>query len=299
MKLLISTKEKKNKQKMEETKMCTKVIAEIGINHNGDLNIARKLIDGAVLAGADIVKFQKRTISEVYTKEQLDTPRVSPFGTTTREQKYGIEFIEIEYDEIYNYCKQKGIEFTWSSWDLESQELLQEYDVKYNKVASAMLTNLELLHLIAKENKYTFISTGMSELKEIDRAVELFNFYSCPFELMHCNSTYPMKIEDANLKVIEFLRDRYKFYGNINIGWSDHSNGRITPLAAVALGATSIEVHITLDRNMYGSDQSSSLEIPELIMLVKDIRNVEKALGTGEKILSDAEMKIRQKLRGI
>jgi N-acetylneuraminate synthase len=275
-----------------------KVIAEIGINHNGDLNIAKKLIDGAVLAGADIVKFQKRTVELVYSKEQLETPRVSPFGTTTREQKYGIEFTEEDYDVIYDYCKQKGIEFTWSSWDLESQKLLQKYDVKYNKVASAMLTNLELLHLIAKEKKYTFISTGMSELKEIHRAVQLFNYYDCPIELMHCNSTYPMKLEDANLKVIEFLRERYNFI-DINVGWSDHSNGRITPLAAVALGATSIEVHITLDRNMYGSDQSSSLEIPELIMLVKDIRNVEKALGTGEKTLSDAEMKIRQKLRGV
>jgi len=274
--------------------MCTKIIAEIGINHNGDLNIAKKLIDGAVLAGADIVKFQKRTVSEVYTKEQLDTPRVSPFGTTTREQKYGIELTEEDYDEIWEYCLRKKIEFTWSSWDLQSQKLLQTFNVKYNKVASAMLTNLELLTLIAKEKKYTFISTGMSTLIEIDAAAEIFEKHTCPYELLHCNSTYPMKIEDANLKVMDLLRDRY----NVNIGWSDHSNGRITPLAAVTLGATTIEVHITLDRNMYGSDQSSSLEIPELIMLVKDIRNIEKALGTGEKILSEAEMKIRQKLRG-
>jgi N-acetylneuraminate synthase len=214
--------------------------------------------------------------------------------TTNREQKYGIEFTKEQYDEIIRYCKEKNIEFTWSSWDIGSQLLLQEYNVKYNKVASALLTNIPLLELMAKEKRYTFISTGMSTYQEIDQAIEIFERHECPFELMHCNSTYPMKIEDANLSLIQVLKDTYGCF----VGWSDHSNGRITPLAAVAMGATSIEVHITLDRTMYGSDQSSSLEIPEFIMLVKDIRKVEQAIGNGVKILSDAEMAIRKKLRG-
>ena len=270
------------------------VIAEIGINHNGDLELAKKLIDWAVLCGCDAVKFQKRTIDKVYTKEFLDSYRESPWGTTQRAQKEGLEFGKEEYDIIDAYCKEKGIEWFASAWDTEAQKFLQQYNLKYNKVASAMLTNMELLEMVAKEGKYTFIATGMSTYEEIDSAVEIFKKYNCPFELMHCNSTYPMKNEDANLKIILALKDRYR----CEVGYSGHETGRIVSTSAVAMGATSIERHITLDRAMYGSDQAASLEVDDLQRLVKDIRAIEMALGTGEKVLSEAEMSVRKKLRG-
>ena len=270
------------------------VIAEIGINHNGDISLAKKLIDWAVLSGCDAVKFQKRTIDKVYTQEYLDSYRESPWGTTQRAQKEGLEFGKEEYDIIDAYCKEKGIEWFASAWDTEAQKFLQQYELKYNKVASAMLTNMELLEMIAKEGKYTFIATGMSTYEEIDKAVAVFKRYNCPFELMHCNSTYPMKNEDANLKLIQALKDRYQ----CTVGYSGHETGRIVSVAAVAMGATSIERHITLDRAMYGSDQAASLEVDELQRLVKDIRTVESAFGTGEKILSEAEAIVRAKLRG-
>ena len=270
------------------------VIAEIGINHNGDLELAKKLIDWAVLCGCDAVKFQKRTIDKVYTKEFLDSYRESPWGTTQRAQKEGLEFGKEEYDIIDAYCKEKGIEWFASAWDTEAQKFLQQYNLKYNKVASAMLTNMELLEMVAKEGKYTFIATGMSTYEEIDSAVEIFKKYNCPFELMHCNSTYPMKNEDANLKIILALKDRYR----CEVGYSGHETGRIVSTSAVAMGATSIERHITLDRAMYGSDQAASLEVDDLQRSVKDIRAIEMALGTGEKVLSEAEMSVRKKLRG-
>ena len=177
------------------------VIAEVGINHNGDLDLAKKLIDTAVLSGCDAVKFQKRTIEHVYSPEELDVPRESPFGTTNREQKNGLEFGKKEYDQIDAYCKSKGIEWFASAWDIESQNFLRQYDLKYNKVASAMLTIEPMLRAIAAEGKYTFISTGMSTLEEIKFAVDIFNSVGCPFELMHCNSSYPMKNEEANLSM--------------------------------------------------------------------------------------------------
>lgn len=270
------------------------VIAEIGINHNGDMKIAKELINGAIYAGCDAVKFQKRTIDLVYSKEYLENFRESPWGTTQREQKEGLEFGKEEYDEIDRYCKEKGIEWLASAWDIESQKFLKQYDFKYNKIASAMLTNIELLKEVASEKKYTFISTGMSTLDEIDFAVNLFRSYKCPFEIMHCNSTYPMKNEDANLKMINTLRERY----NCKIGYSGHEVGRIVSTAAVAMGATSIERHITLDRTMYGSDQAASIEIADLTRLVMDIKTIEKAQGTGEKILSKDEAEVRKKLRG-
>ena len=173
--------------------MKTFVIAEIGINHNGDLELTKKLIDAASEAGCNAVKFQKRTIDLVYTKEELDQPRISPWGTTNREQKYGLEFTKEQYDEIDSYCKQKKIEWFASAWDLESQKFLQQYNLRYNKIASALLTNLDLLRMVAKERKYTFISTGMSTMEEIKVAVDIFREEDCDFELMHCNSTYPMK----------------------------------------------------------------------------------------------------------
>lgn len=272
----------------------TYIIAEIGINHNGDMELAKKLIEWAALCGCDAVKFQKRTIDKVYTKEYLDGYRESPWGTTQRAQKEGLEFGKAEYDEIDAYCRERGIDWFASAWDIDSQIFLKQYDLPYNKVASAMLTNIELLDVIAKEGKKTFIATGMSTLEEIDAAINVFRQYDCPYEIMHCNSTYPMKNEDANLLMIPMLRERY----GVNVGYSGHETGRIVSLAAVALGATSLERHITLDRAMYGSDQAASLEVDDLQRLVKDIRTIESALGTGEKVLSEAEQATRKKLRG-
>jgi N-acetylneuraminate synthase len=274
--------------------MSTFIVAEIGINHNGDMKLAKKLIDTAVIAGCDAVKFQKRTVDKVYTKEYLDSPRVSPWGDTQRAQKEGLEFGLEEYKEIDRYCKEKGIDWYASAWDVDAQKFLQQFNLKYNKVASAMLTKDELLEEIAKEGRYTFIATGMSTFAEIDHAVEIFEKNKCPYELMHCNSTYPMPPEDANLKLIQALRDKY----HCKVGYSGHEAGTLVSTCAVALGATSIERHITLDRTMYGSDQKASIEPDELIKLVKDIRNVEKILGTGEKVLSAAEEEVKKKLRG-
>lgn len=274
--------------------MGTFIVAEIGINHNGDVQLAKRLIDVAVVAGCDAVKFQKRTVDKVYTKEYLSGPRKSPWGDTQRAQKEGLEFGRDEYDEIDRYCKEKGIEWYASAWDIDSQLFLQKYDCKYNKVASAMLTNDELLEEIAKEGKYTFIATGMSVYAEIDHAVEIFQKHNCPFELMHCNSTYPMPIEDANLKLIRILADKYE----CKVGYSGHEAGTLVSTYAVAAGATSIERHITMDRNMYGSDQKASIEPYELCKLVKDIRDTERIMGDGKKILTAAEEEVRKKLRG-
>lgn len=269
------------------------IIAEIGINHNGDIETAKKLIDWAAMAGCDAVKFQKRTIDKVYTKEYLDSYRESPWGTTQRAQKEGLEFGEKEYDLIDAYCKERKIDWFASAWDVDSQLFLQKYECKYNKVASAMLVNIPLLEIIAKEKKYTFISTGMSNYEEIDAAIKIFKDNDCPFELMHCNSTYPMPKEDANLRMIQTLRNKY----GCKVGYSGHENGRIVSVAAAVLGASSIERHITLDRSMYGSDQAASLEVSELLRLVSDIRLVENIMGDGEKRLSEAEASVRDKLR--
>lgn len=271
------------------------IIAEIGINHNGDLEISKKLIDVAAFAGCDAVKFQKRTIDKVYTKDYLDSHRESPWGTTQRAQKEGLEFGEEEYDEINRYCKDKGIAWFASAWEIDSQLFLRKYNLKYNKIASAMLTNEELLNLVAEEKKHTFVSTGMSTLQEIDRAVDIFSKKDCPFELMHCNSSYPMRNEDANLSVIHTLRERY----NCDVGYSGHEVGLQITLAAIAMGATSVERHITLDRTMYGSDHAASIEPGGLIRLVRDIRVIEKAKGDGIKTVSSAEEKVRAKLRPI
>lgn len=271
------------------------IIAEIGINHNGDINIAKKLIDGALFSGANVVKFQKRNIEIVYSKEELDKYRESPWGITNREQKHGLEFGKKEYDEIDRYCKDKGIHWFASAWDLESQEFLKQYNTKFNKIASAMLTYRELIEMVAAEKKHTFISTGMSTMDEIAKAVKVFLDYGCSFELMHSNSTYPMKDEEANLKVIPILRDRFK----CNVGYSGHEVGLITSCAAVALGATSIERHITLDRAMYGSDQAASVEVLGFYRLASYIRTIEVALGNGVPIVTEKEEEIKKKLRRI
>lgn len=270
------------------------ITAEIGINHNGDLNIAKQLIDWAYLSGCDAVKFQKRTVDKVYTKEYLDSYRESPWGTTQRAQKEGLEFGKEEYDAIDAYCREKNIEWYASAWDVESQIFLRQYDLKHNKIASAMLTDMEFLQAVAEKKKHTFIATGMSTYEEIDAAVEVFEKNRCPYELLHCNSTYPMKNEDANLMMIPALRERY----GVDVGYSGHETGRIVSLSAAALGATSLERHITLDRAMYGSDQAASLEADDFQRLVKDIRVIEKALGDGRKVLTEAEAAVRKKLRG-
>ena len=269
------------------------IIAEIGINHNGDINIAKKLIDVAKDAGADAVKFQKRTIDLVYTKEFLDSPRESPWGNTQRAQKEGLEFGLKEYQEIDRYCKKKGIEWFASAWDLESLRFLRQFNLKYNKVASAMIVYEEFLKEVASEGKHTFISTGMCEVKYIDRAVEIFRDTGCPFELMHCVSTYPMDDEDANINCIKTLRERYK----CNVGYSGHEVGLAVSYAAAALGITSLERHITLDRAMYGSDQAASVEPAGFRMLVGAVRKIEKAMGDGELGMNNKEIPIAKKLR--
>ena len=270
------------------------LIAEIGINHNGDLSIAKELIDSAADAGFDAVKFQKRTIDKVYTQEFLDAPRESPWGTTQRAQKEGLEFTAQDYKEIDKYCKEKGVQWTASAWDLGAQNFLQEFNCSFNKVASPMLGHIPLLKLIASEGKKTFVSTGMSTLDELDAVVKIFKDANCPFELMHCNSTYPMKEEDANLLCIPMLKNRY----GVNVGYSGHESSLIKVCTtAVALGATSLERHITLDRAMYGSDQAASIETHALTNFVETVRAVPGILGSGEKNLSEAELKTREKLR--
>ena len=269
------------------------IIAEIGINHNGDLEIAKQLIDVAKIAGADAVKFQKRTIDLVYKKEMLDSLRESPWGTTQREQKEGLEFGIEEYKEIDAYCKEKGIEWFASAWDLESQKFLRQFDCKYNKIASAMIVYEDLLKEVASEKKHTFISTGMSEFEQIDRAVEIFREGGCPFELMHCVSTYPMNDEDANLNCIKAIQDRYK----CDVGYSGHEVGLAVSYAAAALGITSLERHITIDRAMYGSDQAASVETTGFIQLVGAVRKIEKAMGDGKVSFTSKEIPVAKSLR--
>ncbi|WP_169703883.1 N-acetylneuraminate synthase family protein [Candidatus Kuenenia stuttgartensis] len=269
------------------------IIAEIGINHNGDISIAKDLIKLAKDTGCDAVKFQKRTIDIVYTKEFLDSIRESPWGHTQRDQKEGLEFGLKEYQEIDRYCKELGIEWFASAWDIESQRFVRQFNCKYNKVASAMLVYEELIKEIASEKKYTFISTGMSTLEQIDRAVAIFLKYECPFELMHCVSTYPMDDEDANLNRIKTLRDHY----GCNVGYSGHEVGLAVSYAAAALGITSLERHITLDRAMYGSDQAASLEPVGLRSLVGAVRKIKKAMGDGLIRILDKEVPISKKLR--
>ena len=268
-------------------------IAEIGINHNGDMKICKQLIDLAVTAGCDAVKFQKRDIQSVYSKEFLDSFRESPWGKTQRDQKMGLEFNKEQYQEIDDYCKKKNIEWFASAWDLKSQIFLKDFNCKYNKIASAMIVHKELLKIVADEKKHTFISTGLSTMKNIEEAVEIFKNKDCPFELMHCVSTYPMKDTDANLKTITTLREKFK----CNVGYSGHETGLAISYAAAALGITSLERHITLNRAMYGSDQAASLAPPGLKKIVPEVRKIQKALGDGVKKVLEDEIPIAKKLR--
>jgi len=269
------------------------IIAEIGINHNGDMSICKDLIDVSAEAGCDAVKFQKRDLEQVYTQDFLSSYRESPWGTTQREQKAGLEFGEEQYREIDQYCKEKGIAWFASAWDTNSQQFLRQFDCQYNKVASAMIVHEDLLKMIAVEGKHTFISTGMTKYEDIQKAVDIFKGANCPFELMHTVSTYPMRDEDTNLRMIKTLRERFQ----CDVGYSGHETGLAVSNAAAALDITSLERHITLDRAMYGSDQSASVEPSGLRQLVGAVRKIEQAMGDGEKRIIDAEVPIAQKLR--
>lgn len=270
------------------------IIAELGINHNGDMGIAKDMIKLAKEAGSDAVKFQKRTIDRVYTKEFLDSPRESPWGKTQRAQKEALEFGQAQYEEIDGYCRKLGIEWFASAWDLGSQEFLRQFNCKHNKLASAMIVDDKLTKAVASEGKHTFISTGMSTQAQIDHVVEIFRKAGCPFELMHCQSVYPMDDEDANLRCIETLRQRY----HCPVGYSGHEVGLAISYAAAAFGISSLERHITLDRAMYGSDQAASIEPMGFKTLIGAVRKIEKGLGDGRIGMMEKEVPISKKLRG-
>ena len=269
------------------------VISEIGINHNGDVEIAKKLIDMAKSAGCDAVKFQKRTIDIVYSNEFLDSPRESPWGTTQREQKEALEFGREEYDEINEYCQKVGIDWFVSSWDVPSQLFLRQYNLKYNKISSPLIAHNELLESVAEERKLTFISTGMSDYEQIDAAVEIFRRYDCPFVLMHCVSEYPATECDLNLRCIVEIRRRY----DCPVGYSGHEVTMIPGVLAAMMGAVAIERHITIDRAMYGSDQAASLEKRGLEMLTGYIRTIPLVIGDGVKRITPGETENAKKLR--
>jgi len=274
--------------------MSLYLIAEIGLNANGSEELAKLMIRAAAEAGFDAVKFQKRTIEKVYSKELLDSPRESPWGTTQRDQKKALEFSRRQYEAIDRCCAEVNIAWSASAWDVDSQDFIADFAPPFNKVASPMLGNKPLLRKIASEGKRTFISTGMSTIFEIDDVVDLFSKAGCPFELMHCNSTYPMPDDQANLLCIPMLKKRY----NCDVGYSGHETSLIKVcVAAVALGATSIERHVTLDRAMYGSDQAASIETAHLHEFVAAVRAVPDILGNGVKLVTDTELPARKKLR--
>jgi N-acetylneuraminate synthase len=273
--------------------MKTHIIAEIGINHNGSLETCKKLIDIATMAGCDSVKFQKRNPDVCVPEHQKSVMRETPWGEMTYlEYKYKVEFEKPEYDEIDKHCKERGIEWSASPWDLDSLEFLAQYDIPYIKIPSAHLTNIPLLEASVATGKRVIASTGMSTLEEIDKAVEVLK--KGDFALLHCNSTYPAPLEELNLNCIKTLKERY----NCEVGYSGHEFRLGTSVSAVYLGATIIERHITLDRTMWGTDQLCSIEPQGLIKLVKGIRELEIALGDGNKVVTKSEEKIKKKLRG-
>jgi len=269
------------------------IIGEIGINHNGDIEIAKKLISMAKNCGCDAVKFQKRSIDDVYTKDELDKFRESPWGKTQRQQKEGLEFNKSDYEEIDNYCKKINIEWFASAWDIKSLDFLDSFDLKYNKIASALITNTPFLEAAAKKKKYTFISTGMSDYKIIEHAINIFKKENCHYELMHTVSAYPCKEEDLNLNIISKLKEKFK----CNVGYIGHESSVSPSVIAACFGISSLERHITLDRTMYGSDQAASLEENGLRELVNVIRKIPIVIGTKDKLLFDCEKEIAKKLR--
>jgi N-acetylneuraminate synthase len=269
------------------------IIAEIGINHNGDIGIAKQLIDMAKAAGCDAVKFQKRTIDIVYTPELLASPRESPWGKTQREQKEGLEFNKQQYDEIDVYCRNLNIDWFASAWDIPSQRFLRQYNLKYNKIASAMATHKDFLEFVASERRPTFLSIGMCNWIEVERAVTIFRTADCPVTLMHTVSEYPAREETLNLAMIPELRRRF----DLAVGYSGHEPSVSPSVMAVMLGAVAVERHITLDRAMYGSDQAASLERPGLETLCAQIRKVPPVVGDGQRRITDKEFEVAKKLR--
>ena len=269
------------------------LIAEIGINHNGDLNLAKKLIEEAKNAGFDAVKFQKGDINVVYKTEFLDSPRQSPFGNTQRDQKEGLELSLADYWEIDNYCRNLKIDWFVSCWDINSQIEMRVFSTKWNKVASTMATNKEFLKVVASEQKPAYVSTGMTTIKEVEEIVEIFKEYNCPITLLHTVSTYPSEEADLNLNCIKTLKERF----NLPVGYSGHETGVSPSVMAVVLGAEVVERHITLDRAMYGSDQSASLEPNGMRILCQTIKKVNVCLGDGVKRIIPEEIKVAKKLR--
>lgn len=270
----------------------TLIVGEIGINHNGDIEIAKALIDLAVQHGLDAVKFQKRTVELVYSSEELARPRESPFGTTVGDLKEGLEFGNNEYAEIDRYCRDKGIMWFASSWDPHSVDFLEKFDPPCYKVSSACLTDNELLKHIRSKGRPIILSTGMSTLEEIDKAVEVLE--GVPLILLHCTSTYPSSDEEINLALIETLRQRY----HKPVGYSGHEVG-VSPsvMAVVRFDACMVERHITLNRAMWGSDQSASLEPRGVELLAKYIRAWPVVRGDGIKRVYSSEIPIKRKLR--
>lgn len=270
------------------------IIAEIGINHNGDIDTAKQLILMAKEAGADAVKFQKRCVDACYTAEFLAAPRESPWGTTQGHQKRGLEFGRREYDQIDDYCTELGIPWFASAWDLESLEFLESYKTGRHKIASTMITNPVFLEEVAKLRRQTLISTGAATWDDIDRAVAVFKYHHCPFSLMHCVMQYPCPTEVCKVAMVTTLQERYP---GVEVGYSGHEVGITPSVVAVALGAKIIERHITLDRSMYGSDQSASLEKRGLELVVKYCREVAVCMGDGEKVVTAAEEANAKKMR--
>ena len=269
------------------------VIAEIGINHNGDIDIAKRLISVAVAAGCDAVKFQKRTVDIVYTEKELATPRPNPWGDTNGDLKRGLEFGAEEYDEIANFCRSVKIDWFVSPWDEKSVDFMEKYDTPVYKIASASLTDDNLLRHVRATGKPVIASTGMSTYAEIDHAVEVLG--KNDLILMHTTSTYPAKYEQLNLRAIPAMAERY----GIPVGYSGHETGIPTSVAASVLGACCVERHITMDRAMWGSDQSASLEPNGISRLVRDIRLVEQSMGDGIKRVYEEEVPVMKKLRRV
>ena len=268
------------------------VIAEIGINHNGDVKLAKELIDLAHDSGCDAVKFQKRDIDSVYSKEELDTPRESPFGTTTRQQKEGIELSIEEYKELESYTKSVGLDFIVSCWDMVSLELVEEHlDVKYHKVASAMATDRGFLEALNNSGRPVILSVGMCTQEEVDAAVDILDNVEY---ILACTSTYPTKAEELNLKYIHTLKEKYP---SIKVGFSNHYNGIDACVGSIVFGAECVEFHITTDRTMYGSDQPASIQDSD--DLVDAIRKMELMIGDGVKKVYDSEVPIAKKLRKV
>lgn len=282
-----------NKKVSSEIPDYCYLIAEIGINHNGSLEIAKDLIAQSKAAGFDAVKFQKRTINIVYSNEVLNSYRKSPWGETTRAQKEGLEFSIEEYAEIDDYCKTLNIDWFVSCWDIQSQEEMRSFNTPYNKIASAMATNWNFVNYVASEKKPTFASTGMMEIKEIDKLVDIFKHFKCPLILMHTVSTYPASECDLNLKCINTLSSKY----DLPVGYSGHETNTAPSIFAAVLGAPVIERHVTLDRAMYGSDQSASLELQGMHSLCSTIRKLKDCLGDGQKRILKEEELVSEKLR--